>query len=112
MPGRGKVEERAPKGEKQDGLWGDKTLDIYLNDTAYWCNVPPAVWDYTIGGYQVIKKWLSYREKAMLGRGLRMEEAEYVTEMVRRIAALILLQPELNANYEAVKADTWPWPKD
>jgi hypothetical protein len=23
---------------------------------------------YTIGGYQVIKKWLSYRERALLGR--------------------------------------------
>ncbi|MCU0914367.1 MAG: hypothetical protein MUC88_07390 [Planctomycetes bacterium] len=66
--------------------------------------------EYHIGGYQVIKKWLSYREKAILGRGLRVEEAEYVTEMARRIAALILMQPELDANYEAVKADTWPWP--
>lgn len=43
---------------------------------------------------------------------LRVEEAEYVTEMARRIAALILMQPELDANYEAVKADTWPWPQD
>lgn len=88
------------------------TLDIYLNGVAYWENVPRAVWDYTIGGYQVIKKWLSYREKAMLGRGLSMEEAEYLTEMVRRLAALILLQPGLDANYEAVKAYTWPWPED
>jgi hypothetical protein len=31
--------------------------------------------------------------------------------MSRRIAALILLQPELDANYEAVKSDTWPWPQ-
>ncbi len=31
--------------------------------------------------------------------------------MTRRIAALILLQPELDKNYEAVKADTWPWPR-
>ncbi len=111
MPGRGKVEERRAKDEGQAEALGDETLDVYLNDVAYWENVPKRVWDYTIGGYQVIKKWLSYREKAMLGRGLTMEEAEYVTEMVRRIAALILMQPELDANYEAVKADTWPWPK-
>ncbi|MCH7701286.1 MAG: N-6 DNA methylase [Planctomycetes bacterium] len=110
MPGRGRVEERKAKNPKQQTLWGDKTLDIYLNDRGYWSDVPRAVWDYTIGGYQIIKKWLSYREMAMLGRGLKMEEADYVTEMVRRIAALILLQPELDANYAAVKADTWPWP--
>jgi hypothetical protein len=28
---------------------------------------------------------------------LRVEEAEYVTEMARRIAALILMQPELSS---------------
>jgi hypothetical protein len=90
---------------------GGNTLDVYLNETAYWANVPEAVWEYHIGGYQVIKKWLSYREKGILGRGLKLEETEYVTEMARRIAALILLQPELDANYQAVKADTWPWPQ-
>lgn len=52
---------------------------------------------------------VSYWEKALLGRDLKLEEARYVTEMVRRIAALILMQPELDANYERVKADTWKW---
>jgi hypothetical protein len=36
--------------------------DVYLNDVAYWKGIPARVWDYTIGGYQVIKKWLSYRD--------------------------------------------------
>ena len=35
--------------------------------------------------------------------------ARYVTEMVRRIAALVLMQPELDANCERVKADVWKW---
>jgi predicted helicase len=112
MPGAGKHEMRAQRDETLKAAFGDQTLDVYLNDTAFWSNVPKCVWDYHIGGYQVIKKWLSYREKAILGRGLRVEEAEYVTEMARRIAALILMQPDLDANYEAVKADTWPWPRD
>ena len=29
---------------------GAHTYDIYLNDVAYWCNVPSRVWEYTIGG--------------------------------------------------------------
>lgn len=112
MPGTGRHETRAQREESLKAAFGDQTLDVYLNETAYWSNVPKCVWEYHIGGYQVIKKWLSYREKAILGRGLRVEEAEYVTEMVRRIAALILMQPELDASYEAVKADTWPWPHE
>ena len=82
-----------------------------MNEHAYRSNVPKAVWEYRIGGYQVVKKWLSYREKALLGRGLKVEEAEYVTEMVRRIGALILMQPELDGNYEAVKGETYCWPR-
>ena len=91
-------------------LIGRTTLDVYLNDRAYWRNVPQNVWAYTIGGYQVIKKWLSYREKPLLGRDLTTDEARYVTEVARRIAAILLMGPELDANYEAVKANTYVWP--
>ncbi|MDZ4065090.1 MAG: type ISP restriction/modification enzyme, partial [Coriobacteriia bacterium] len=90
-------------------LLGGTCFDVWLNDVAYWRCVPANVWRYTIGGYQVIKKWLSYRERALLGRDLKPEEARYVGEMVRRIAALVLMQPELDANYERVKADVWEW---
>jgi hypothetical protein len=77
------------------------SLDVYLNDVACWRNLPLPVWDYTLGGYQVIKKWLSYREKALLGRGLTIAEARYVTEMARRIAALLALRDELDGNCRA-----------
>ena len=88
MPGRGKT---APHGTD--------ALDIYLNDSTCWRNVPQAVWEFTIGGYQVIKKWLSYREKPLLGRALTPDEVRYVTEMARRLAALLALHPALDANY-------------
>ena len=89
---------------------GGRTLDVYLNDAAYWNNVPLRVWEYTIGGYQVIKKWLSYRERKLLGRALTKEEARYVQEMAQRIAAILLLEPALDENYRAVKEHTYPWP--
>ena len=91
-------------------LLGHATHDIYLNDTAYWRNVPERVWDFTIGGYQVLKKWLSYREHALLGRPLTIDEAREVTHTARRLAALILLQPELDANYQQTKAACHSWP--
>ena len=97
MPGKGKLIRR------------DGAYDIFLNDVACWRNVPEAVWDYTIGGYQVIKKWLSYREKPLLGRGLTPDEVRYVTEMARRLSTLIALQPSLDANYRNVIKATWLW---
>jgi hypothetical protein len=127
MPGKGKAIERGyteeerqaiAEGTQQLGvsiekvfsLLGEHTLDIHLNQVAYWKNIPSAVWDYTIGGYQVIKKWLSYREADLLGRPLTPDEAREVMNMARRIAAIILLRPALDENYHKVKASTYEWP--
>ena len=69
----------------------DITFDIYLNEDAFWRNVPAAVWTYRLGGYQVLKKWLSYRERDILGRGLKPEEVQYFADAARRIGAILLL---------------------
>ncbi len=129
MPGTGRAVERSYTPTERDlieqgavklgltlkqalGQLGETTYDIYVNDVAYWSNIPVNVWNYYIGGYQVIKKWLSYREKEILGRGLKMEEVHEVMNMARRIAAIILLQPALDENYGAVKKSTFDWPGD
>lgn len=108
MPGRGKLQSRENIDFSPE-LLGRVTHDVYLNDHACWQNVPEKVWDYTIGGYQVIKKWLSYREFGLLGRALTPDEAREVTHMARRIAALLLLGLELDANYQKVKAAAYDW---
>jgi hypothetical protein len=88
-------------------------LDVFLNATTCWRCVPTAVWEYFIGGYQVIKKWLSYREESILGRPLTKEEARELTGIVRRLAAIVLMTDELNANYSAVRDNAFSWsPED
>ncbi len=79
---------------------------VHLNGVAHWRNVPVRAWGYVIGGYQVMKRWLSYRERDVLGRSLTADEAREVTDMARRMAAFVLLQPALDANYRAVKGAT------
>ena len=97
MPGQGRVverpymaEERAALGSAADAL-GHTTFDIHINDRAYWRNVPAAVWSYKLGGYQVLKKWLSYRERGILGRALKPEEVHHFTDTARRIVAVLVL---------------------
>ncbi len=77
-------------------------LDIYLNDHARWRSVPAAAWDFKIGGFQVLRKWLSYRERRVLGRDLTVAEARVFTTITRRLTALALLGAKLDANYIAV----------
>ncbi len=81
-------EERAALGDAIPTL-GTTTLDVYLNDRAFWRNVPSAVWAYKLGGYQVLKKWLSYRERDVLGRALMPEEVLYFAETARRVGAML-----------------------
>ncbi len=70
---------------------GDTTVDVYLNGNAFWRNVPDAVWNYRLGGYQVLKKWLSYRERVILERTLHAEEVQYFTDTARRIGAILTI---------------------
>ena len=97
MPGQGRVVERPRTASEQTALGdaartlGDTTFDVYLNDRAYWRNVPAAVWHYKLGGYQVLKKWLSYREHKVLDRPLHPEEVHHFTDTARRITAILLL---------------------
>ena len=37
----------------------------------------------------MLKKWLSYRERGVLGRALRLEEVLYFAEVARRIGAIV-----------------------
>ena len=96
MPGQGRVVQRLYTPEERQalshaqGVLDETTCDIYLNDRAYWRNVPAAVWDYKLGGYEVLKKWLSYRERAILRRPLNPDEIQHFTATAHRIAALLL----------------------
>jgi len=125
MPGRGLAPERPwTEAERENlaalaatqsltledalTLLGETCVDTYLNGRAHWSAVPISVWNYTLGGYQILKKWLSYREftteptSPLLHRALRPEEAAYFSQVVRRIAAILLLGPALDASYRAI----------
>ena len=97
MPGQGRATERAFAPEEHTAMGdalsvlGETTFDIHINGEAFWRNVPSAVWSYRVGGYQVLKKWLSYRERDVLGRPLRPEEVQHFTDTARRIGALLTL---------------------
>lgn len=106
MPGRGRTDDRDWSGtetmcaDKSEFL-GLTTHDVWMNQASYWKNVPDAIWETHIGGYQVIKKWLSYRDASIIGRALTEAEVTRVQGMIRRIAAIKLLTPELDTNFNA-----------
>ena len=61
----------------------ETTGKVFINATSGFANVRVGVWKHTIGGYQVLHKWLDDRRKA--GRSLTDED---ITHWLRVYAAL------------------------
>jgi hypothetical protein len=82
---------------------GVVVLDIYINENVCFGGIPREVWQYSVAGYQVLKKWLSYRESVVLKRPLDVDEAREFSQIAQRIAAILVMGERLDANYRAVK---------
>ena len=128
MPGQGRVTERTEYSaqelaeiERAAVKLGETTkelvdrlgqpVDVWLNGVAYWRTVPKNVWEFIIGGYLVFKKWLSYRDHEILGRPITTAEAREASAIIRRLTALIIMQPELDENYRGTCASAFAWPR-
>jgi hypothetical protein len=113
MAAAGHLERRKRTDEDNSGLTaeqsellGNEVLDIFLNARVCWAGVPAAAWDYKIGGFPVLRKWLSYRDEKVLRRPLTTDEARSFVLMVRRLTELALLEPQLDENYKAAREAT------
>lgn len=64
---------------------------VYINKTQYFAGVPPEVWEFRIGGYQICRKWLADRK----GRRLSFDDLNRYQKIVvalqetRRLMAAI-----------------------
>ena len=99
-----------PPGEAESWreCWGAVSGDLYLNDEVFFRNVPTKVWGHELGGYPVLKKWLGYRHSDRRGgKSLTLAEAEHFRSMVQRLAAVLVLAPDLDAAYEAASGDSF-----
>lgn len=67
-----------------------------------WSNVPDEVWNYVLGGFPVLRKWLSYR----VSTGLTPADRETFRLICRRLAALVALEADADAVYANAIAET------
>jgi hypothetical protein len=55
-----------------------KNGKVFINDVQYFGNVPEIIWNFYIGGYQPVQKWL----KDKRGRALTNEDIEHYQKMI------------------------------
>jgi predicted helicase len=64
---------------------------LWINENQYFEGISPEIWEYKIGGYKVLYKWLKYREK----EELQYDDLIHFNKMVNCIQELINLQEKL-----------------
>ena len=68
---------------------------VHINKTQHFSPVPPEVWGFHIGGYQVLDKYLKSRK----GRLLSLDEIDHVSHVADALAFTIRQMQEINAAY-------------
>jgi len=83
---------------------------VYINPTQYFAPVPPEVWAYPIGGYQVCHKWLKDRKDRTLTlddiRPANTNKDIWDTEFERRIREVASMAVALLRRGDGVKLTT------
>jgi len=74
-----------------------KTNRVWINATHYIEGIPPEVWQYQIGGYQVLDKYLKGR------KGRSLEDPRHILRVATALAKTIEIQKEIDALYPQVE---------
>ena len=72
--------------------YDDNNQRVYINKDQYFEGVPPEVWNFHIGGYQVCQKWLKDRK----GRTLAYDELTHYQKVIVALKETIRLMAEIN----------------
>ena len=78
-----------------------KNYRVYINGSQYFEGITPKIWEYQIGGYQVIRKWLSYRK----GRVLNSEDIKHICKTATALSKTIEIQKEIDLIYPEIESD-------
>ncbi len=96
-----KIEYRVPEGDTQEPEELQKGR-VYINKTQYFNGMPPEVWEFHVGGYQVCHKWLKDRK----GRVLSYEDIRHYQRVVAALSETIALMERID---EAIdESGGWP----
>jgi len=83
----------------EDVKYDEKKKLVWINDGRHFGPISRNVWDYQIGGYQVMAKWLKDRK----GRRLPLEDIKYYCKIATAIRETISVQKNVDKIYADVE---------
>jgi hypothetical protein len=81
--------------------YDDTKQRVCINDKQYFTGVDSNIWNYEIGGYQVLSKWLKYRN----GRALTTSEIKHLCKVITALRTTIKIQKEIDLIFPYVEKD-------
>jgi hypothetical protein len=72
---------------------------VFINNDQYFSPIPPEIWQYRIGGYQVMHKWLKDRK----GRSLSLEDIQHYIRISQALQLTIRCQEKIDHLYPQVE---------
>ena len=81
----------APPGQNAEGKFTPGR--VYVNITQYFEGISPEVWEFRVGGYQVLEQWLKDRR----GRKLTFDDLMHYQKVVAALKETMRLMQEIDA---------------
>ena len=80
-----------------------KNQKIFLNNDIYISGVTEAIWNYKIGGYQVLDKWIkgSSKSGSRIDKELTREDFEHLIDICQIIKKTIELENNLRIDFDS-----------
>lgn len=80
----------------------ERGKQVYINDSQYFEGIEREVWEYQIGGYQVLDKWLKDRK----GCKLSLDEIKHYCQIATALEVTIEIQRDIDNIYLDTEKDT------
>jgi len=77
----------------------EKGKQVYINDSQYFEGIEREVWEYQIGGYQVLDKWLKDRK----GRKLSLDDIKHYCQIATALEETIEIQRDIDNIYRDIE---------
>jgi predicted helicase len=79
--------------------YDERQKKVYINKKQYFSNLDTEVWNYFIGGYQILHKWLRDRK----GGFLSSEEINHYIKIIAALKETIKIQKKIDSLYEKLE---------
>ncbi|MBE9234010.1 N-6 DNA methylase [Cuspidothrix issatschenkoi LEGE 03284] len=87
-----------PIGDNQvtEVTYNSELQRVYINKQSYFTDIPPRIWEFKIGGYQVLDKWLKDRKNSK--RQLSNDEISHYQKIVIALTETWRIMAEIDKN--------------